>query len=115
MGFSHLITPCHCLTEPKVPPTGLDLPVVQRRPLHVPNRWQKRFACLPSPIRISRLVQLTAASEVRRVNSGTITRADGQLYAPFNLGAVKKLFDAVSSQTKRPRRVLLKHGHVVEE
>ena len=68
----------------------------------------KEICLLAQPHPNPRLVELTA-SEVRRVNSGTITRADGQLYAPFNIGAVKKLFDAVSSQTgKQPRRVLLK-------
>ncbi len=54
-------------------------------------------------------------SEVRRVNRGTITRADGQLYAPFHSVAVQRLFDDVSMQTRKPRRVLLKHGRVVEE
>jgi hypothetical protein len=74
----------------------------------------REICLLAQPHPNPRLVKLTP-SEVRRVNSGTITRADGQLYAPFNIGAVKKLFDAVSSQTQRPHRVLLKHGHVVEE
>ncbi len=64
----------------------------------------------PNPVRVR-----LSPSEVRRVNRGSITRADGQLYAPFRSGAVQKLFTEVSIQTRRPRRVLLKHGRVVEE
>ncbi len=43
------------------------------------------------------------------------TRADGQLYAPFNSGAVQTLFDKINKQTKQTRRVLLRHGRVVVE
>jgi hypothetical protein len=55
------------------------------------------------------------ASRVRRLNKGTITRADRQVYAPFNSAAVRKLFDFVYQQKNPPRRILFKHGRVVEE
>lgn len=59
-------------------------------------------------------VDLTA-SEVRQTNTGTITRADGQLYAPFRSHAVQELFDHVFKQKNPTRRVMLKQGRVVEE
>jgi hypothetical protein len=74
----------------------------------------KEICLLIQPFRNPNQVELNA-SDVRQVNRGTITRADGQLYAPFSSGAVQALFDKINKQTKRPRRVLLRHGRVVAE
>jgi len=74
----------------------------------------KEICLLVQPFRNPSQVTLNA-SDVRHVNRGTITRADSQLYAPFNSGAVQALFDKINKQTKRPRRVLLRHGRVVIE
>jgi hypothetical protein len=74
----------------------------------------KEICLLIQPFRNPSQVELNA-SDVRQVNRGTITRADGQLYAPFKSGAVHALFDKINKQTKRPRRVLLRHGRVVVE
>jgi hypothetical protein len=74
----------------------------------------KEICLLTQPFRNPGQVALNA-SDVRQVNRGTITRADGQLYAPFNSGAIQALFVKINKQTKRPRRVLLRHGRVVVE
>jgi len=74
----------------------------------------KEICLLVQPFRNPSQVALNS-SNVRQVNRGTITRADGQLYAPFNSVAVQTLFDKINKQTKRPRRVLLRHGRVVVE
>jgi hypothetical protein len=74
----------------------------------------KEICLLVQPFRNPSQVALNA-SDVRQANHGTITRADGQLYAPFNSGAVQTLVDKINKQTKRPRRVLLRHGRVVVE
>jgi hypothetical protein len=59
-------------------------------------------------------LQLTPAG-VRQTNTGTITRADRQLYAPFSRRAVSQLFERVAEQKKSPSRVLFRQGRVVEE
>jgi Protein of unknown function (DUF4238) len=74
----------------------------------------KDICLLAQPRRNPDTVRLNA-SDVRQVNRGTITRADGQLYAPFNSGPVQRLFNKIHKQTSRPRRVLLDHGRVVVE
>src|SRR5262244_3696219 len=74
----------------------------------------KEICLLVQPFRNPSQIALNA-SNVRQVNRGTITRADSQLYAPFNSGAVQTLFDRINKQTKGPRRVLLRHGRVVVE
>jgi len=67
---------------------------------------------LGQPYRNRRQITLSA-SDLRQVNRATITRADGQLYAPVNSIAVQKIFNEIHKQTARPRRVLLDHGRVV--
>jgi len=54
-------------------------------------------------------------SKVRSVNKGTITRADSQLYAPFESASVQKILDSVVSQRTALGRVLFKKGRVIEK
>lgn len=74
-----------------------------------------REICLLAQFQPKALPAHVTDSDVRRTNKGTITRADSQLYAPFQSDRVRQLFDHVSEQKKRSRRILLKRGHVVEE
>lgn len=55
------------------------------------------------------------AAKVREVNKGTISRADTQLYAPFESPKVQELLNSVVSARGKPKRVMIKYGQVVEE
>ena len=52
-------------------------------------------------------------STVRAMNKANITRADTQIYAPFNSAKIQKIVDDVV--LPRKRRVLIQKGRVVEE
>lgn len=54
-------------------------------------------------------------SKVRSVNKGTITRANSQLYAPFESASVRKILDWVVSRRTTSGKVLFRKGRVVEE
>lgn len=67
---------------------------------------------LPGPAqRVARI----AAVGIRRVNKGTISRADTQLYAPFRSEKVQELHDAAIAARGVPKRIKVKQGKVVEE
>jgi hypothetical protein len=59
-------------------------------------------------------LQELSPAGVRAVNKGTITRADAQVYAPFNSDKVQAIVDRVLVSKGR-RRVLLRKGIVVVE
>lgn len=67
---------------------------------------------LPGPAQ--RLSRISAAG-TRRVNKGTIDRADTQLYAPFRSQKVQELHDAAVAARGRPKRIMVKQGKIVEE
>ena len=52
---------------------------------------------------------------VRRVNKGAISRADAQLYAPFESDKVQELHDTATHARGRRKRVMVKKGVIVEE
>ena len=54
-------------------------------------------------------------SKIRSVNKGTITRADSQLYAPFESASVQKILNWVVSRRTTSGKVLFNKGRVVEE
>ena len=55
------------------------------------------------------------AFRVRRVNKGTITRVDSQVYAPFGSASIQRILDIVVSQKTRSGKVLFSKGRVIEK
>ena len=67
---------------------------------------------LPGPAR--RVVRVSPV-DVRHVNTGTISRADTQLYAPFQSPKIQELHNAAVVVRGTPKRVMVKKGRIVEE
>jgi hypothetical protein len=74
-----------------------------------------RKVCLLSRYQKGPKVERLAASTVRSVNKGTITRSDTQVYAPFASAKIQMIVDEIARRKPKDRRVILKHGRVVEE
>jgi hypothetical protein len=55
------------------------------------------------------------SAEVRRVNKGTIVRADSQLYAPYKSSAIQRILDETAVGRKAPTKIHFSQGRVVEK
>jgi hypothetical protein len=61
------------------------------------------------------LTSAITSAEVRRVNKGTIVRADSQLYAPYKSSAIQRILDETVVGRKAPTKILFSQGRVVEK
>jgi hypothetical protein len=74
-----------------------------------------RSVCLIAQHVRAPLTSAITSAEVRRVNKGTVVRADSQLYAPYKSSAVQRILDETIARRKAPTRILFSKGRVVEK
>src|SRR5215469_4132922 len=53
--------------------------------------------------------------EVRRINKGTVGRADTQIYAPFNSMKIQEMLNEVVGRRRGSGKIYLRHGRAVRE
>lgn len=75
----------------------------------------RRICLLAKHIGSSQQVSRISSADVRKVNKGAIARADAQLYAPFRSSKIQQLHHAAVFARGNPKRVMIKHGKIVEE